>query len=161
MLTNVSIDWGSHASAKEYKNHLGNAYENYFSFAFVRNPWDRMVSAYLHRQQTHPRNEFATFEQYVYYAFHNRHTKFTRTQSSFVCEHGNIIVSFIGRFETLQTDMGIVLKHIQVPIPTLLEHQNTTQRTHYTNYYNNKTIQQVGDIFADDIKRFGYEYESK
>ena len=42
-----------------------------FKFAFVRNPWDRLVSAYAHFQREYPRElslgGVATFEQFVTY----------------------------------------------------------------------------------------------
>ena len=36
-----------HASALELKKYIGdNHYHNYFSFASIRNPWERMISIY-------------------------------------------------------------------------------------------------------------------
>src|SRR5690606_6950580 len=37
---------GKHAYAVDISQRLGAAYEQYFSFAFVRNPWDWLVSWY-------------------------------------------------------------------------------------------------------------------
>lgn len=122
-------------------------WESIFKFAFVRNPWDRMVGLYFHN------GKGIKFKQYVA-------TKRPPSQKSFITDSDNfILVDFIGRFENLAEDWGIVCERVGVE-HTPLAHIRTGEkipREPYKYYYDQEDWDAVAKLFAEDIETFGYE----
>ncbi|MBD3226349.1 MAG: hypothetical protein GF313_16590, partial [Caldithrix sp.] len=126
--SNLSPKIGKHAKAYEVKYLLGEAIWNeYFTFAFVRNPWDLMVSSYhwwlqkagrlSTRYQRHARriqkmDGFNAFIQshYGQKMINERHGDIF----DWISEDGNIIVDFVGKVETLQQDWKKICRQIGV-----------------------------------------------
>lgn len=155
---------------------------NTFAFAFVRNPWDRLVSTYENKVRLQWQNETFSklpnvkyrikfYEQFKDSDFKkfalsicngdldNRHIK--EQLSCFPVNDMN----FIGRFENLQKDFNTVCGEIGIN-NTQLPHSNSSQRDYfkplhksYTEYYDDQTREIVAKKFARDIEHFGYEFE--
>jgi len=143
-----------HWSAKQYKFNYPQKYESYFTFAFVRNPWDRFVSNW---------NWFEYLNMYTDETFESWLTKVVGTEiysyERMLREHGETIVDFVGEFENLQSDFNHVCQVLGIS-PTVLPHKNNlSKRPHYSRYYSKKTKQLVSEHFTWVIKRFGYEFE--
>ena len=80
-----------------------------------------------------------------------------KLMSEFICdEHGNVIVDFVGRFESLEADFNKVCDMIGVNRE--LPHVNRSVRTDYREYYTDETRAIVGSIAQADIEMFGYEF---
>ena len=132
-------------------------YENYYKFGFVRNPWDRAISAYKHTIQWYKTNQpqeladekFKTFKKWI--LKENPDGKYGE-QYYFVKE-----CNFIGRFENIQEDFNIVCNKIGTP-EQQLPHKNATKHKHYTEYYDDETRQIVAEKYAKDIEYFGYKF---
>ncbi len=137
------------------------AYDRLFKFAFVRNPWDRMVSmySYIRMRTDHRRHREVTqlkgFEDYLKYEFRRRVTSQLEMISD---RRGKIIVDYVGRFERLETDFADVCQHIGIESQFL--HKNQSQHEPYENYYNDCTRRLVADYFANEIEYFGYEFDA-
>ena len=136
------------------------AYDGLFKFAFVRNPWDRMVSMFAHirRDTDHRRHHKVTqlkgFEDYLKYEFRRRVT----TQLEMISDRrGKIIVDYVGRFERLETDFADVCQRLG--IESQIMHKNQSQHEPYENYYNDHTRRLVADYFAREIEYFGYDFD--
>jgi hypothetical protein len=124
--------------------------KNYLAFAFVRNPWDRLVSYWFFKKykagnpipKDAPLNDFllniAEPDQY-----------------SYIKGFGNN--SFIGKFENLQQDFNTICDKIGIPKQEL-PHTNKTKHKHYTEYYDEETREIVAEKYAKDIEYFGYEF---
>lgn len=155
-----------HLPAAVLKALAGERWTSSFSFAFVRNPWDLMVSSYLFFKKYVPQTQAAgidrdraamlercdTFERFVqlYPAMRSDCTEM-------LCdERGECLIDFVGRFETLERDVRAICERIgiQVTLPHLL----ATEHEGYQAYYTPKTQAAVARHFARDIDRFGYTF---
>lgn len=143
-----------------------------FSFTFVRNPWDRLVSAYHYLKNggsgAQPGDavdyesllsQYSSFEDVVlnwnYNLFNQIHLK---PQWEWICDdNGNLIVDFVGKFEHLQADYNTVCDIIKIPRKKL-PHTNRSEHKPYTEYYNAETRKIVSEIYAKDIELFNYEF---
>ena len=161
---------GKHAKARNVKRALGNdVWEEYFSFALVRNPWDLMVSSYHWWLQKaykweHTHTDIKEIERMG--SFDNfMHSKYGQEQINeyegalfdWISENDEVIVDFVGRFENFQKDWNKICEHIGV-VPTTIPHANKTQRKNYREYYTPETKQIVHERFKKVIDLYGYEF---
>ncbi len=151
-----------------------NDWDEYFKFAFARNPWDRLVSWYTmittfdkagNELWQYVHDNSSTFEDFihnctgeveirkgVYYSF-------AYNQLDYVMdEHGNLLVDFIGRLENLDEDIQEVFRRIGLELETV-PHHNRSGHRHYSTFYTPETEMIVRERFKRDIEYFGYEFE--
>ncbi len=165
------VKYPKHATAVEVKGVVGDPmWEEYFSFAFVRNPWDLMVSSYgWWLQKAHKWEKFhlnvREIEQMGSFAafMHSRYGRrmLNRSEGSifdWISEDGKIIVDFVGRFECLQEDWDKVCEQIGAPRSQLAHMNRTERKASYREYYSAETRQIVADRFHKTIEMFGYEF---
>ncbi len=171
-----------HHPAKHAKSILGaEAYDEHFTFAFVRNPWDRLVSLYhftkaqvCRRSKKWKDKAALNKNDYILAMLNNDFSGFVKElvkqdttisihghavgwqQKEWVMEDGEIIVDFIGRFETLEKDMNEVrdVLNINKKLPFL----NKTKHKKYTSYYDVEIKNLVSNAYKDDIEMFKYKY---
>lgn len=86
-----------HAKASVLKERLGEDYNNYFKFAVVRNPWDRVASQFNWWQIHGGKN---SFNEYLKKMEKQPNLQFP-SQKSFVTENDKLIVDAVYRFEDL------------------------------------------------------------
>lgn len=150
-----------HAKAVEVRDFVGKAiFDNYFTFIFVRNPWDWQVSLY-HFVKKDPTNQhhdlinsFNGFDEYIEW----RCAEDARFQRDFVVdENGEQIVDFIGRKERLNEDFQHICAKIGIP-GKQVPHLNQSVSTSYRDFYNDHTRNLVGDTFKADVDFFGYDF---
>jgi hypothetical protein len=139
-----------------------NLWSSYFKFAFVRNPWDLVVSMYHFFRQTpaavasDPDYRFVVenldFENFVYL-----YPTLTSDMSAmFTNANGETLVDYVGRFENIEEDFAKICARIG--IDAKLPHLNSSARTSYRDYYTSASRAVVERHFARDIERFGYEF---
>ena len=151
----------SHIPAAELMSKMGRkAFESYFKFGIVRNPWDWQVSLYTYvlSETRHPLHEivksFRNFDEYLEW----RYTKPVTYQKSFLfSEQNEQLVDFIGRFEKLDDDLNKICS--QLGISATLPERNVSSTKPYHEYYNKRTIDLVRKIFQPDIRLFKYDFE--
>ena len=78
-------------------------------------------------------------------------------QSDRLMINGKMAVDFIGRFENLQEDFNVVCDKIGKD-RSVLPHVFQTKHAHYTQYYNDRAREIVGQIYQSDIKFFKYQF---
>jgi len=140
-----------------------------FGFAFVRNPWDRMVSLYHYFQKTEFRTKLpATFKAFIEAVVNVVHPR-PGFRSALGYYQTNILLEwlrpggvwlpkFIGKFETLQEDwdtLSIILGLPARPLP----HRNRSSHTSYRDYYVGGVAKAAVALhFAEEIDIFGYTF---
>lgn len=145
-----------HLTIKDLKIILPtDIFNQYFKFAFVRNPWDRILSFYLFTKKT-----IIQYSKHSFIQFLNELNPFLNQEQHvyIVDKNGETMVDFIGRFENLDKDFKIVCeKSNNLQLKLLI--RNTTKHKHYSYYYTDETRQLVADLFKTDIEMFGYKFE--
>ena len=219
-------------------------FDKYFSFCFVRNPWDRILSAYTHRfnarflaetlekinstlcwgrPDNHDADYLATelwphhiiikgqkdiifdkirnveteiFGEFIknihqagfrnklwqsgfYYA--KNYAVNTSIDNILHAENiggfGNHLVpqhlyaldkksmkkvDFVGRCENLENDFKVVAKELgfgkDIALPHLNSRNHRRKGRHYTEFYTKEARDLVAEIYAEDIKMFGYKF---
>jgi hypothetical protein len=155
-----------HLKAREIRALVGpELWSAYYRFAFVRNPWDRLVSWYCMCVQNPTPNRFAryvianapTFTDFITRTTTGMGRKTTEDQLDFVTDtEGNLIVDFVGRYEALAADYAIVKERLHLAHD--LPRTNASAHTDYRDYYTAETREIVAQRFARDIRHFGYEF---
>lgn len=155
-----------HRTARELLAELGpRRWSERFSFAFVRNPWDKVASHYHFRvktNQTALRTNGISFNDWVREAYGEHNPRYYDQPKMFMPQvewltddAGRILVDFVGRFERLEEDFLEVCRRIGRERVTL-PHRKAASRLPYRELYEPDTVEIVGRRFEDDIRRFGY-----
>ena len=140
-------------TAQEAKQSLPE-WDDYFKFSFVRNPWDRAISTYLHELQNLSLTSIA-FEDWVEEKS-SRSCRAYWDQSDWLLD-----MDFIGRYETIENDFQKICSQIGVELKLTHYPNNKTRRSHYSEYYNQRTRDMVASWFAKDIEAFSYSFENR
>ncbi len=158
---------GEHRSALEKINELGRAnWDRRFSFAVIRNPWDKVVSHHAYRVQTNQTGlgtKDLDFKDWVRAAYRDRDPAYYDRPKMFmpqtdwcVDESGVIVVNHFCRFENLNADFAEVCQKIgkQAELP----HLKSSKRGNYREYYDDATRDIIAACFAKDLENFKYEF---
>jgi DNA-binding MarR family transcriptional regulator len=140
----------------------------YFVFCFVRNPFDRIVSAFLHAQNMSAGNSairrflqanagisFSDFVVEFLSAELVEGESHFRPQTFWLREANP---DFVGRFERLATDFDAIAGRLALKAP--LERRNdTNRRADFRDYYSGPAIDKVARLYAEDIDLLKYRFD--
>ncbi len=133
-------------------------WDRHFKFAFVRNPWDRLVSRYnfLLRNTTHRHHalvkSFPDFGRYLEWEIRRGN----QVQHPFVTDrHGRLLIDFVGRFENLETDFATICRRLG--LDATLPHTNRSPHKDYREYYTDQWRDLVAQHVQRDCDLFGYQ----
>lgn len=139
--------------------------KTYFKFAFVRNPYDRLVSAYHdfrynsgHQNWAYPIYKYNTFREFVL-DFNNGVCKnfiHLKTQFDYLSYNNKVYMDFVGKFESLRQDFYKIesilnINHVSLNSCRESEHDN------YLTYYDEETKKIVYEFYKKDFETFEYE----
>ncbi|GGE32253.1 sulfotransferase family 2 domain-containing protein [Psychroflexus planctonicus] len=139
---------------------------NFFKFCFVRNPWDRAVSGFKWHKKI--KNKKITFREYLLLCKKHFHTNQDNRsmnlenchflpQSWYVFDRKkSLLVDFVGKYETLQTDMNFVLTKLNMELSELQNHNKSKKIPYFFYYYDIRNIFLVKKIYKEDIVNFKY-----
>jgi chondroitin 4-sulfotransferase 11 len=157
-----------HRTARELHRALGDRrWKDRFSFAFVRNPWDKVASHYHFRVktgQTGLSRDPVPFNDWVRLTYRERALPYYDQPKMFLPpydwitdERGHVLVNYIGRFEHLENDFREVCTRLGRDVT--LPHLKKSSREDYRRYFNDEAVEIVARWFERDIVMFGYRFE--
>lgn len=141
-----------------------NTWRTYFKFAFVRNPFERFVSAYLFLFRKRipsgvSREQLMGGMKSALARRHFRERVLVRPQSDLLEDaEGALRLDHIGRFETIGRDFDDICRRLAIDAE--LPHINASDHAHYADYYDASLRDMVAETYARDFVHFGYEFES-
>lgn len=160
--------------------HQVRKYAHYESFAFVRNPWDRLVSCYTNKlervdlsqgpegrgtlESLSEAGHFSEDMSFRHFAVAvcdipdrkaNRHY---RSQHTFLtAPDKHLLPANIYRFEQLAEQFGALAEAYGFPVDSL-PHFKSGSRPDYRTYYDDELRDMVAERFRTDIELFGYSF---
>ncbi|RLA53820.1 MAG: hypothetical protein DRR42_03710 [Gammaproteobacteria bacterium] len=158
-----------HKTALEYKTEIGNIrWQEQFSFAIIRNPWDKIASQYHYRSminKTQLKKTPVPFNDWVKWVFVDQNPNYYDDPKMFAPQvdwltdlEGNNLVDFVGRFENLHNDWHIICEKINRQ-GAKLPHVKKSSKTDYRSYYNTESISIIADWFVKDTDKFSYSFD--
>lgn len=164
-----------HYTCDHISKTFSKLYQESFKFSFVRNPWDRLVSAYrfarigntgvmgIRNPNFYQDNKFDNFETFVnewlIYQDLDKLDFVFQPQSRFVKSKSKFTeLDFIGKIENIDNELINLNHHIGKNIKLNRENA-TSSSTYYKNFYTKDvTIDNVLKIYNQDITNFSYQF---
>ena len=177
----------AHLLARDYTN-LGfidqETFDSYFKFSFVRNPFSRAYSYYRYLGYAN----IISFGDFVRIVLRKRLRQqhfFFLPQTDYLYDaEGHLLVDFVGRLETIKTDIEEVIRRAKlqqkelpyvnrskneisrglskiIKNPLLLSRLKTRNNLYkdYREAYDSETIDLVSQFYEEDLVNFEYEFE--
>ena len=160
-----------HVTYRWYESRNASKFQQYFKFAFVRNPWDRLVSAFFYLKKggsnamdKHWANQkivhYPDFDDFVKGWLHEKNIDnyfHFVPQYKFICDNSfRIKMDYIGRFERLDQDFKIISE--KLGLDCQLPYVNQSKRRAYQDYYSSETAAIVAKAYQKDIELFNYQF---
>ena len=167
-----------HPRASDIKRWAPAAVRALPSFSVTRNPWDRLFSAYrfakagrgigesyragMWRPERYRGPAFETFDRFVreWLAVRdvNKLDGVFQPQSIFLCDaSGRLLVDHVGRVEDLGPTYVFIAHHVG-PIGPLARANRSGEPVEYRSVYSPDLARLVGEIYREDVERFGYRF---
>lgn len=162
-----------HATAYEIKKYYANKeqWNNYFKFAIVRNPFERVASAYnfligeskskfenrvWFRSFVTRTNQFKKMLGEKNKADRKSYHYIVKPAVDFLFEDNNLLVDYIGRYENLEEEWEFICEKLEIKMA--LPHKRIYPHKYYKDYYDEDTKRIVAETYKKDIEIFGYEF---
>lgn len=166
---------GGHATIRHYQMVFARReFDSYFKFAFVRNPWDRLYSAYRFLRaggMTTRDAEWAERNLSVFSSFDDFVRHWVTPANIYLYDHfvpqveflrlpgqSAHILDFVGRFENLEQDFSQVCAKLGQNARLTHENRTDDTSTAYRQAYSPEARYRVAVAYRDDIEALGYEF---
>jgi hypothetical protein len=166
---------GQHVDAETIRRKVSaDVWNDYFKFTIIRNPWDRTVSDFYWKRRQDPaikpRKRFyhhlgVPFNELV--QIRKLFAEFIRSDDlenndRFYILDDRLCVDLVIRYENLSEDVREVCNTIGLPSIDLpnLKTGFRQKRYHYSEYFDEESKAIVAEKHKNDIRLFGYEFES-
>jgi hypothetical protein len=150
-----------HLSLRQVRPFVGeDAIDAYFSFGFVRNPFDRFVSycAFMTREHgTFDRDPRGTMRHILFDLRPMQHIHFQPQYTLLADDDGELEVDYVGRVEAMQQGYDEICRRIGIA-SRALDHVNTSRRGDYRDYYDAELVEGVAALYRRDLELFDYTF---
>jgi hypothetical protein len=153
-----------HLLARQIRMEVGDdIFARAFKFTIVRNPWERAVSQFCYMARRADLREFvgleaeASFDRYLERISSRLHVQWQEQADFVLDENGDMLVDFVGRFETLAADAARIFERVGSP-GAALPHENKGIHEPYQAYYDDARRERVAEMYQRDIRLFGYTF---
>ena len=155
-----------HLSAWQVREEVGSdVFSAYYKFAFVRNPWDRIVSQFAYMQQRPDLMDFLgmtsgiEFKAYLELIRRKEHVQWMPQVRFLLDQDGSLLVDRIGSLESFNEDCAQIFSALGLPPDRLPGHAKRSKRQEFRAYFSDdEAIEAVADIFSEDISFLGYKF---
>lgn len=164
---------GGHETALAIREVYPDEFNHYFKFAFVRNPYSRLSSAFHYLSSGGSGNDV---DKDIYQKYFNNKMGFRsfcmevickevvqdivhlRPQYEFICGHNmNVIVDFVGRQENFTNDSKAIFSRLKLPYE--YRHSFRRFRRHYSLLYTPEMVDKISNLYELDFKLLDYPME--
>ena len=152
--------------------------ESEIRFCIVRNPFDRVVSAFFYlskggncKEDLEDAKNYnilkykGDFELFVKNEFYDNSPIFEqihfKEQYKWICDDdGNLLVDEVLSFENLKDNVKYFLKKNKINTWSWrFPHRNKSKHSHYSSYYTEETKKIIAKVYETDFKLFHYSSE--
>lgn len=161
-----------HYTAYDYINIFGRqTYKEYYKFAFVRNPWDRLFSAYNFlikggwseadrlwaERNISQYKDFRDFvRSWITTKNINSHIHFI-PQYRFICNSsGSVIIDHVAYFENINEEFEKIADILDINCK--LAAKNVTGKDRYIDHYDDEIQEIVAQVYTKDIELLNYKF---
>ena len=152
--------------------------QNRFTFSFVRNPFDRLVSWYHFHFKRNDYNFPDTFQKWIisslddedFYGgnrwINQEHPKDPLTLLPWISHNNKVAVDYVGKIETLTYDVNEIAKQSGIKLYNNIQHRNKSNNSgtsmkrdsNYRTYYTTSTKRIVKRRYEEDLEYFKYHF---
>lgn len=147
-----------HISYQQLDNYIPSPFwKPYYKFCFFREPTERFLSVCFFLNRNNKKMEEAPIETITDALNSNTFLQraLVRPQSELICdESGNIMVDYVGSYQSLQTSFDFVCHQIGLPTATL-QHINASahqRNVSIKSLLNDQVLDKLNEIYARDYE---------
>lgn len=166
-----------HMTMKYISKQLPILKMNCFTFAVIRNPYERCVSMYnntvntlnmdikgwgLYAQSIFKKNDITSFADFVKYLYDKRNENsfgeiVWERQSHFICDNdGEVIVDKLIKIEDLDSAVDDLMQRFQITCKKPSKKINVSSTNDWKIYYTEKERRMVNEVYKKDFQITGY-----
>jgi len=161
-------DFDNYFDRESLANVNSNPLDHFYKFTIVRNPWDRLVSYFLMNVTEFNQDDFKDFTSSFLGGSHQKVQRdyFKEGETSLNLFPQSVwvrdlkVFDKIIRFENLNQGFKEVCLDLETEHQELPHLNKREGRLHYSEYYDDETKAMVEHAWGDDVKLFGYKYET-
>ncbi len=139
------------------------------AFGFVRNPWERVLSAYCHLGEVREHlpdaldfveycTSWPTFREFILHGLARAAQEQIHflPQSYWLCHQDKVAVDIVCRYERFADEVRGLAERFHLPLPEI-PHDHKSKHASFQEYFNRDMIAAVQHVYQQDIANFGWE----